>query len=485
MASSRTTVATLTIALIVFVMLTFVLAVTTYLFFQRWIEEYESGVTLKAADVTKNEQVAGLQQEIATLRGVIGATEEELPDAIELTKNELFTQEFAGFNADQKTYRSLVTWLGKQLKDKDRSVKDSDEKLQQAIKDAKAELQTADEAKVAAVKNLEAEKERFAAEVKKFNEDRQAHESQQSKLADDKSKAEAGATKYTTVIEKIKDAGKLMSAASKPLFDSAVNDNNPTQQLDVVYRELEARDRQIKKQNEMLAALRVASPDQQQAVLAATPRDDRIDGFDGRISTVDEADRTVMLSFRSTAGMRPGLVLSVYDPDDPKPRAGSRKGVVEVVSVESPTRAKARIREDSTRDPILSGDGIASSLWSSGAKLDVVIVGFVILDGDSRPDRDRLVALVERAGGTVGDAVTSTTSLVVDAGQPPPSVGDTGDTWRKEDGERRTRAVAAAKQSGIRVTGVDALFDMLGQTRDSADAGGSARAPATRRPPAP
>ena len=44
MASSRTTVATLTIALIVFDILTFVLAVTTYLFFQRWMEEYEAGV---------------------------------------------------------------------------------------------------------------------------------------------------------------------------------------------------------------------------------------------------------------------------------------------------------------------------------------------------------------------------------------------------------------------------------------------------------
>lgn len=48
MASSRTTVATLTIALIVFVILTFVLAVTTYLFFQRWMEEYEAGVDRKS-----------------------------------------------------------------------------------------------------------------------------------------------------------------------------------------------------------------------------------------------------------------------------------------------------------------------------------------------------------------------------------------------------------------------------------------------------
>ncbi|NBW87791.1 MAG: hypothetical protein EBR23_13455, partial [Planctomycetia bacterium] len=80
MATSRTTVATLTIALIVFVMLTFVLAVTTYLFFQRWIEEYEAGVALKAADVTKNTELSNVQQDNAKLREVIGAGEEELLD---------------------------------------------------------------------------------------------------------------------------------------------------------------------------------------------------------------------------------------------------------------------------------------------------------------------------------------------------------------------------------------------------------------------
>lgn len=363
MATSRTTVATLTIALIVFVMLTFVLAVTTYLFFQRWIEEYEAGVTLKAADVAKNQQMGGLQEEIAKLREVIGAGEEESLETIDASRNELFVRDFAGFTGDPKTYRTLVAWLGKQRREKDQKARDDEATFQQQVKDEKDKALAADAARDAALKSLQDEKKKFEDEVKKFNDDRQAHESRQSDLAKGKSSAEDRASEFRKVVEKIQDAGKFLSTASKPLFDAAVRDSNPTQQLDVVYRELESRDKQIKKQNEMLASLRVASPDQQQAVLSATPRDDRIDGFDGRISTVNEADRTAMLSFRSTTGMRPGLVLSVFDPSDPRPRAGSRKGVVEVIGVEGPTSARARIREDSTRDPILSGDGVASSLW--------------------------------------------------------------------------------------------------------------------------
>lgn len=146
MASSRTTVATLTIALIVFVILTFVLAVTTYLFFQRWMEEYEAGVALKAADVTKNQELGAVQQDNAKLREVIGASEEELLDAIETSKNELFTQEFAGFSGDQKTYRTLVVWLAEELKAKDRKVKDAEEKFQQSVKQAEEKVVEADAA---------------------------------------------------------------------------------------------------------------------------------------------------------------------------------------------------------------------------------------------------------------------------------------------------------------------------------------------------
>jgi hypothetical protein len=485
MASSRTTVATLTIALIVFVMLTFVLAVTTYLFFQRWMEEYEAGVALKAADVTKNAELATKEQDNTKLREVIGAGEEELLDTIETIKNELFTQDFAGFQGDQKTYRTLVAWVAGELKAKDRKVKDADEKLQVAVKQAEEKVQEAEAARQRALESLEKEKAEFATEITRFNSDRKEHETKQDDLVTKKSEAEAGAERYRLVVQEITKFGGVLSAASKPLFDSAVREGNPTQQLEVVYRELQAREKVIKNQNETLASLRVASTGQQKAVLAATARDDRIDGFDGRVSTISEADHTAMVSFRSTAGMRPGLVLSVYDPSDPKPRVGSRKGLLEVIAVEGPTIARARIREDSTRDPILSGDGVASSLWSVGTAPEVAIVGFVRLDGDPRPDRDRLVALVERAGGRVVDAITEATAMVVDAGLPPPSAGDTSATWRKEDGERRTRTLEKAKQAGIRVTGVDALLDMLGQNRDAFEIGGGTRTPTTRRPPAP
>jgi hypothetical protein len=161
--------------------------------------------------------------------------------------------------------------------------------------------------------------------------------------------------------------------------------------------------------------------------------------------------------------MRPGLLLSVFDPSDPRPREGDRKAVVEVVQVEGPGVARARIKGGFTRQPILSGDGVATSLWSPGTTVEVVIVGYVDFQGTA-DDAAQLTRLVERSGARVVEDVTARTRLVVDAGQPRPDVLAAGraKNWRKPEQDRQKNAVQEARSLGIRVVGLDGLFDMLG-----------------------
>ena len=216
--------------------------------------------------------------------------------------------------------------------------------------------------------------------------------------------------------------------------------------------------------------LRVADPALQKTVTDSIPLDDRIDGFDGRIVSIDQSDRTVLILAESTRGMRTGLMLLVFGPDDPTPQIVRKKAVVEVMAIESPTLARARIREDSLGDPILPGDGVATSLWEAGTQFTSVIVGFVQIDRDASPDAERLTELIERIGGRVEDAVNPLTTMVIDAGAPQAAGDDKARGWKEKDQIRRKRQLDEARRLGVRVIGIDQFMQMLGLRRDSLDA---------------
>jgi hypothetical protein len=161
------------------------------------------------------------------------------------------------------------------------------------------------------------------------------------------------------------------------------------------------------------------------------------------------------------------------------------KAMVEVVAIEGDALARARIRRESIRNPILRGDRVATSLWKPRTPFEAVIVGFPQLDADQKPDQDRLQEIVERVGGRVEQLVTSSTTMLVDAG--PPRVGAGGTeraaVWRPADETRRDRQLKEARRLGIQIVGLDAFLDMLGLDRESLDSnrlihvGGAANSP--------
>jgi hypothetical protein len=138
-----------------------------------------------------------------------------------------------------------------------------------------------------------------------------------------------------------------------------------------------------------------------------------------------------------------------------------------VTAIEGPTLIKTVLRSENSRNPILSGDGVASSLWGGGGAPDIVVVGFVDVDSDGRSDLAALTAIVERAGARVVDAVEPRTALVVDLGQPPAGQDDREVPGWPAEAKRRTRGLDAARTFNIRVTGIGGLLDMLGLESDS------------------
>jgi len=474
MATTNPTVYRLSIALIVFVLLTFILTITTYLFFKQRMDEMAKARAAEKATAEKQEALTAAQRENEGLRGMIGAAEGATLETIETDLNTLFSKDFAGFNEEPRSYGRLLNWLRGQFRDKDRAVQSAKADQDKTRQETEQQLAAAREKQRAAESSKAETEARRQQQEEDFQTRWTDHEAKQAELLQAKKDAEEKADRLELLVKEIANGGQYLSANRQKEFTAKEAAN---ERLDLIYMELRDRARVIDEQNRILAGLRAADRGLQETVLAATPKDDRIDGFDGRVIAVDERERSVLVSASSTRGIRPGLILHVFPPDDDRPQAGDRKGVVEVTSVEGPALLRATIRRDSNRSPILPGDGVATSLWAAGTAPEVVVVGWVNLDDVGGSDRERLVDLVTRAGARVVDAVTPTTALVVDGGKPPP---ERGEEAFAAEARRQSRNLKTAAQYGVRVVGVDALLDMLGLTRAALTANSLPRSAAAR-----
>lgn len=471
MAAANRTESSLGIALIVFVMLTFVLAVTTYLFFkQKMDEQTRADNVTKELETTKaklNDELAQKQR----IRDVLGS-EKETADDVEAERNDDFQKKFAGFQEDPKSYKRLIAWLEEAVQAKDTQLK--------TLQDKNADLEATNARQLAEAtdqinsykKATDDANNQLASETDGFTRKLDEHKKVLDDVTGQQREALEAAERTQAILDELAKLGPQLSPALRQKFTAPPEEGAPEpwpDRIRYVLQDLVDRQRTIQELNGTLAKLRVADKNLQRTVNSAIPADERIDGFDGRIVVIRESDRSALLSFPTTNGLRPGLLLRVYDPDEPRPQIGTAKGVLEVVDVESDTLARARIRQDDFRAPLLSGDGVATSFWSPGEQPQIVVVGYIQLDGDLKQDTDALASFVGRAGGSIVDAVTPQTTIVVDGGTPAGIDVTTGriQDWKPVDATRRQKALDRAKELGIRVVALDPFLTMLGLDRDT------------------
>jgi hypothetical protein len=467
MASNRTTQAALTIALSLFVILTFALGVTTYLFFSKRQEadQAQQAATASAAEAQAAMQVT--KDEMATLRGIIGVGADMPIADVETGLATLFEGDFQGFAGDEKSYLKLIEWLRAEFRVKSEAVKKAEEAQKASETKATADVKAAQDA-LAAAKAAETEaKAKLDAATTAFDDKWKGHEAKQGTLLGEKETAETKARDLENLKAQIVGVGEYLPPARRTGLEA----KKPEEQLEVIRNELRSQSKEITRLNELLTVARIADPEVQEAIAKLRPAADRVDGVDGRVADIDARSGTVLVSCRSTGGIRPGLVLHVFPPGGQRPQFGDRKAVIEVTEVEGPNLVRAVIRREDSRNPILAGDGVASSLWAPGVSPAIVIVGFADVDTDGRSDAEALAELVTKSGGRVTEAVATETAMVVDLGQP--STGENDEEipgWANES-KRRDRALKTAKLYGTRVGSLDALLDMLGLDADSFAAG--------------
>jgi hypothetical protein len=483
MASNNSSVVqSFSIALIVFVMLTFVLAVTTYLFFKKADENLQ-------ALAAKNGEISKLQEEREDARrdrdtlkkDVLGFSEEMSVSDILKRKKDVIDDIYGKYLKElelSETYDSALEWLSSSIENHYKAMSSLQGEKDRFADDNKALAEKHDaEMKKLADSRKDAQDKLDELQKQKIDYEKE-NTDQKNKLLEEKSAAEDQAKRLKLLGEEIAKGKPYLSperaknwpadAAAGGGDRGAAEAGSNERRVALMLDEMRDRERTIVRLNQIIAQLRVADPTLQATVLAATPKDNRVDGFDGRILSVNELDRTVLVSVGRTTGLRTGLKFYVYNPTDPQPQLGSKKAVVEVVAIESDSLVRCRVRQDSVSDPIIPGDVVATSLWSPGTPLEVVIVGLTQFGSDAESDRKRLEQLVERIGGTVAESVTPSTTMVVDAGVPQvKGVDAEGQVasrkfWNAKQKENRVRQLEAAKQLGIKVMAIDPFLDMMG-----------------------
>jgi hypothetical protein len=471
MASNNSSVVqSFSIALIVFVMLTFVLAVTTYLFFKKADENLKlMEAKQKEASDANTKRLEAEKNRLELVKDVLGFPEDMANPEILARKQDAIDDVYGKY-LEQPTYDSVVEWLSSSIQKHYEAMSSL-----QAEKDRfAAEKKELADKQVAELDKLTASRKAAQDELDKLRKEKADYEKentdQKNKLVAEKSAAEDQVKRLKRLGEEIAKGKPYLSSDRQqkwPADGEAAGGDRDDRRVALMLDQMRDRERTIVRLNQIIAQLRVADPALQNTVLAATPKDDRVDGFDGRILSVNELDRTVLVSCGRTTGLRAGLKFNVYDPTDPQPQLGSKKAVVEVVAIESDSLVRCRVRQDSVRDPIIPGDVVATSLWSPGTPLEVVVVGLVQLGGDAEGDRKRLEQLVERIGGTIEESVTPSTTMVVDAGVPQIKGFDaegqsSRKQWTAKQKDSRTRQLEFAKQLGIKVMAIEPFLNLMG-----------------------
>ncbi len=124
---------------------------------------------------------------------------------------------------------------------------------------------------------------------------------------------------------------------------------------------------------------------------------------DGTIRSVDNTTRNVWINLGSRDNLQPQTTFSVYDQQNYGVGRGQEdiKAQVEVTRILGPDLSEARIIDEDLYRPIAVGDVVYSPVWTAGLKEQFAFVGIIDIDGDGQSDRALMHDILENQGASV------------------------------------------------------------------------------------
>ena len=348
----------LQIALIVFVSITVILAVTTYIY---WRQVSELALEKRAEQTAKeksDDELRRLAAELQEVKQVLGhlptATLAEVKSQGE-TDMSLFAENYQG----PRSYVALPSFLLDEIAKRNRLIADL-ESLNLKLVDQIRETGHQGDVRLAA---SHADREKLKNELV----------TEQTTFASHRERMQ-------------RDGNKIAGQLEVKGREAAATAEKHQQEVDLL--------------NKTIAQLRRMVDGLREALQQTRPKGEA-ETADGKITYVDQRSRTVGINLGSADGLRRGLTFSVVDRDAAKVGSARQKGSIEVVNIPEPHFAIARIQSDDLRDPMLSNDQIFSPLWQPGQKIRFALAGLLDLNGDGHSDRGLIRSLIEQHGGVI------------------------------------------------------------------------------------
>ena len=340
----------LQIALIIFVMLTIVLSVTTYLFYRQY-DEATVNAKNNAAEANKKARLAAKNEDDANeLKRLIGAAKTEKADAITAAFNEDMKKYGGGYPEESRFYRPLL----------EKMLRTIDEKNAE-LADAKAELQKLGDQ----YKMREASKEQRDKARRDLAGEQSKYKSERDRIARHEAKLQADVRN----IRKERDAsvGKIGT--------------------------------QLRNAREKIKNLMAINEEATSKITTLTSG--KMGAPDGAISWVNQRTGTVWINLGRADALMRQVTFSVYPANITDITTNGKKGSIEVTRVLGDHLAEARILDDKIENPIMPGDKIFTPLWSTGKRRHFALAGMVDVDDDGRSDLETVINLIRLNGGVV------------------------------------------------------------------------------------
>ena len=366
----------LQIALILFVMVTVVLGVTTYMYFRKSEEKIKEADAAKAETKQKVDQLVGMENENQALKHMLGAepkTKEQFEDLKKalasnaamqnvITNFEQDMDRFgAGLQADRLNYRGLPEKLVTTLTELNAKVADTTTGMKllegKHAKDLEAErLRTAQ-----AEDRFTKQAADYASARKIFNDERARVTTEKDNLAKQAANQAAETTRVTQKSQEDVEKLRTQLTNAMTLFDTA-------------RKKLRAREEESKFERPA-----------------------------GKIEWVNQGAKLVWINLGDADGVQRAMLFSVFDQNETGVTKAKVKGRIEVTRIIGPNQAEARIiaEDDSLKNPIMKDDMIYSPTFKKGEKMHVALVGTIDINNDGVSDRERLKSIIAMNNGIV------------------------------------------------------------------------------------
>ncbi len=440
----------LQIALIIFVMLTILLSVSTYMLFTRFQEQTEKAKAAANETAAVEKKRQDLEKDRGDLLQLVGGkTTDDVKTVIDDAKKD-FSTRWASLglpalpDTDQN-YKGALDGVLVAIKTKDST-----------IADRKKETDDAKSAAATAAAAAKADLDKVSAALAQASADLDRERANYKQSVEDLKKE-----KDTLVAEKT-DKNKSMDEL-KATYE---------RQLADLKGQLAKSSAEVRRIRDLLNVYAKMDP-------AETG---------GKITWVNQRENMAYLNMGSEDGLRRRITFSVYPPGTTDVATATAKGKIEVVNVTGPHQAEATILDNPINNTILAGDLIHTQGWRPGQHEHFAICGLIDIDGSPDDQTKKLHDLILANGGIV-DAeivVDPTRKDLKDATKP--WIGVKGamsvNTRYLIVGEMNTDKAAAAdritpsttlmneaKRLGVEQVGLQKFLAMMGYTPRSGAGG--------------